>query len=275
MPIANETFTRREALASLGAGAALLTLPARAVAQAASSDGTALLDDIAWNLLEHSPSTATTLGVDTGAKAYLRSRLAGTAPRDLTALAQTLRDDLARAQGVRHVALDASTRTSFEVVESAYSTALDGFALPYGDVAVGGWRNTPYVVIQNVGGYIDYPRFLDAEHPINQADDAEAYIARLSQVPAALEGELERISGGAALGLIPPRFLLAKAIPQMEASLADAKAGGRWSNRSPGAPPRRHRGDWEARAKPVVTGPIAAALERQLAELRRQATLAD
>ena len=50
------------------------------------------------------------------------------------------------------------------MVRIAYATALDGFALPYGDVAVGGWRNTPYVVIQNVGAYLDVPRFLDSDH---------------------------------------------------------------------------------------------------------------
>ena len=53
--------------------------------------------------------------------------------------------------GGRVRALDASalphaTRTSVEVVRSAYATALEGFALPYGDVAVGSWRKTPYVV---------------------------------------------------------------------------------------------------------------------------------
>jgi hypothetical protein len=30
------------------------------------------------------------------------------------------------------------------------------------------------------------------------------------------------------MGVIPPAFLLAKAIPQMELSLADARAGGGW-----------------------------------------------
>ena len=69
------------------------------------------------------------------------------------------------------------TRTSFEVVESAYATALDGFALPYGDVAVGSWRNSPYVVIQNVGSYIDLPRFFDSTQPLNNAGDAEAYLS--------------------------------------------------------------------------------------------------
>ena len=44
---------------------------------------------------------------------------------------------------------------------------------------LGGWRNTPYVVIQNVGAYLDVPRFLDSDHQIENAADAEAYLARL------------------------------------------------------------------------------------------------
>ena len=75
----------------------------------------------------------------------------------------------------------------------AYRTALEGFAQPYGDVAVGGWRNTPYVVIQNVGAYLDVPRFLDADHPVRNAADAEAYLARLDSYPVQLDGELGRL----------------------------------------------------------------------------------
>ena len=62
--------------------------------------------------------------------------------------------------------------------------AIDGFAQPYGDVAVGGWRNTPYVVIQNVGAYLDVPKFLDSDHPVKTSADAEAYLARLAAYPA-------------------------------------------------------------------------------------------
>ena len=79
MSIASETFTRRQTLvglgAGLGAGAALLAVPGRAIAQAigpAAADPTALLDEVAWNLLGHEPERATSLGVDTGAHAALR-----------------------------------------------------------------------------------------------------------------------------------------------------------------------------------------------------------
>ncbi len=279
MSISSATITRRQALAGLGASTALCALPAFAQSVAATrpspTDADALLERIAYRLLQHEPERATSLGVDTGEHAGLRSRIENLTAAGQQAYAATLREDLATLRAADAAHLDPALRTSFEVVESAYATALDGFALPYGDVAVGSWRNAPYVVIQNVGGYIDFPRFLDSDHPVRDAADADAYMARLEAMPAALDGELERIRSAAGMGVIPPAFLLAKAIPQMEASLADAKSGGSLVD----SLTRRTgqagiAGNWDARARALATGPYAAALERQLAELKRQATLA-
>jgi uncharacterized protein (DUF885 family) len=279
MPISFATITRRQALAGLGATTALCAVPVAAqrvaTARPSPADAEALLERIAYRLLQHEPERATSLGVDTGEHAALRSRIEDLTPAGQQAYAATLREDLATLRATDSAHLDPALRTSFEVVESAYATALDGFAQPYGDVAVGSWRNAPYVVIQNVGGYIDFPRFLDSDHPVRDAADAEAYLARLEAMPAALDGELERIRSAAGMGVIPPAFLLAKAIPQMEASLADAKAGGSLvesiTRRTGDA---GVAGDWGSRARAIASGPYAAALERQLAELRRQATKA-
>ncbi|RPF72345.1 DUF885 domain-containing protein [Aurantiacibacter spongiae] len=243
---------------------------------ASFATGEALLDDIAWNLLNKEPTRATSLGVDTGEHAYLRSELGVAGPDGRAALAATLERDLARARAYPKETLDASTRTSFEVVESAYSTALEGFAQPYGDVAVGGWRNAPYVVIQNVGAYIDLPRFMDSDHPVKDAADADAYIARLEEIPGVLEGELTRIRAARAMGVVPPAFLLDKAIPQMESSLEDARSGGSLVESLVRRTTQEGiAGDWSARATPIVTQQIAPMLERQLAELRTERGVAD
>ncbi|MEO6387721.1 MAG: DUF885 domain-containing protein [Croceibacterium sp.] len=277
--ISSATITRRQALSGLAGGASALALsscvraPLSAPLPLAGPE--ALLDDIAYNLLAHEPDRATSLGVDTGAHAALRSKIEDASAAGQQSYAETLRTDLARARAVDTAALDPVTRTSFEVVTSAYATALDGFALPYGDVAVGSWRNAPYVVIQNVGSYLDYPRFLDADHPIHDVADAEAYVARLAQIPAALDGELERIRAAAAMGVVPPAFLITKALPQMEAALADTRAGGSMVEslvRRTGE--AGLAGNWDSRARAIVTGPISAALQRQLAELTREAALA-
>ena len=180
-----------------------------------------------------------------------------------------LREDLQRVERFDATGLDDATRTSLAVVRSAYAVALDGLALPYGDVAVGGWRNTPYVVIQNVGAYLDVPRFLDSEHPVRTADDAEAWLDRLAAFPAVLDGELERMRAAAGMGLVPPGFLIDKAIGAMRQTLADASQGGELVAslvRRIGNFP----GDWETRAKAIAREQVAPALARQLAEFEAQ-----
>jgi uncharacterized protein (DUF885 family) len=68
-------------------------------------------------------------------------------------------------------------------------------------VAVGSWRNTPYAVIQNVGAYLDNPRFLDAEHRTENAADAEVYLARLQSYAKQLDGFF--LTGSTGTGLAP------------------------------------------------------------------------
>ncbi len=228
-----------------------------------------VLDGIGERLLALAPESATTLGLDTGTRAALRSMLADRSQAGQDAIAALLRADLAQAEALDTTGLSHATRTTVEVVRSAYRVALDGFALPYGDVPVGGWRNTPYVVIQNVGAFLDTPRFLDAEHPVRTAEDAEAYLARLESYARQLDGELGRLQAAGAQGLVAPAFLLDKAIGQMTLSVAAAKQGGGLVE----SLVRRTRdtpGTWGARAETLARERVAPALERQLAELKAQ-----
>ncbi|PQM26161.1 DUF885 domain-containing protein [Sphingopyxis lindanitolerans] len=265
--------SRRQTLATLGAGAAgaALTRPAAALQAPPQDEAGALLASVADHLLALSPEGATALGIDTGDRAAMRGQLGDRSAAGMTAVADTLKADLVRVRAVGKAGLDHKTRTSLAVVDSAYSVALDGFAQPYGDVAVGGWRNTPYVVIQNVGAYLDIPKFLDSDHPVRTPADAEAYLSRLNAFPGVLDGETERLKAAAGQGLIAPGFLIDKAVKQMEATLADAKAGGGMVDslvRRTGE--AKIAGDWNARSAKIVQGPVAAALERQLAELKAQ-----
>ncbi|VVT19712.1 DUF885 domain-containing protein [Erythrobacter sp. EC-HK427] len=285
----DHTLTRRSFVGALGATTALTVLPGCAASQTAQIEpvttmmtppagqaaGEALLQEFAWNLLEHEPTRASSLGVDTGERAALRSRLHDATQAGQDAYAATLQRDLERARQFPKVGLDATTRTSFAVVESAYATAVEGFALPYGDIPVGSWRTAPYPVIQNVGAYIDLPRALDSDHPIRTEEDAEAYLSRLEAIPDVLAGELERMQAGRTMGVIPPDFLLTRADDQMERQLRDAMAGGSLVE----SLVRRTAeagiaGDWQARAEAIVTGPVAMRLENQLAELRLQRGMA-
>jgi uncharacterized protein (DUF885 family) len=240
---------------------------------ATEADALALLDQIADNLLRFGPEGATSLGIDTGARAALRSQLTDRSTQGQQQIANQLRADLERIKALDTSRLPHATHTSIEVVRSAYTTSLEGFALPYGDVAVGGWRNTPYVVIQNVGAYLDIPRFLDAEHRIENAADAEAYLARLQSYAQQLDGELGRIQAARAAGLVPPGFLIDKALAQMTLSAKSAREGGvlveSLERRVKNIP-----GNWIDRARTVAAQEVAPGLDRQLAELKAQRAVA-
>jgi len=269
------TVTRREVIAALASAAALPLLSACGRSgepmptRPTEASALALLDEVAEHLIRLRPEQATSLGIDTGARAALRSVLADRSAEGQRRLASQLRVDLERVNAFDTSGLSHATRTSFEVVRSAYATALDGFALPYGDVAVGGWRNTPYVVIQNVGAYLDIPRFLDADHRIESAPDAEAYLARLESYATQLDGELERMKAAHAAGLVPPAFLIDQAVRQMTLAANGARNGGTLVD----SLVRRSgnlAGDWARRARTIVVQEVAPALERQLGELRAQ-----
>jgi uncharacterized protein (DUF885 family) len=271
-------ITRRDALAAIAAVLPLASAcrsepAAKPPATTSDADALALLDAIAEDLLRLSPESATSLGIDTGARAPLRGQLTDRSAEGQQKIVERLKSDIQRANALDLSGLSHATRTSVDVVRSAYARALDGFALPYGDVAVGGWRNTPYVVIQNVGAYLDVPRFLDADHRIDNADDAEAYLARLQSYPKQLDGELERMQAARAAGLVPPGFLIDKALGQISLSATNARAGGSLVE-SIARRTKNIAGDWTNRARTIATREVAPALERQIAELKAERAVA-
>jgi len=273
--------TRREVLAALASTAALPLLNAcmgdRESSTSDSNDAAALglIDECAEHLLALFPESATSLGIDTGNRAMLRSQLADRSEAGKKRIADQVRADLAKVSAFDATGLSYKTRTSIEVVKSAYATALEGFALPYGDITVGSWRNTPYVVIQNVGAYLDIPRFLDSDHRIENATDAEAYLTRLQSYAKQLDGELGRIQAAREMKLVPPAFLLDKAMAQLNLSIRNAREGGSVVE----SIERRTKagnisGAWAERARTIAVQEIAPAIERQVAELQAQRRIA-
>lgn len=271
---------RREAIVTLGASAAGIALGGcsvtpRPVAAAPMTvgairpDGAATLDLFGENLIRLFPENATSLAIDVGPRAPYRRLLTDRSAAGQAHIAATIRADLARADATDTKGMDFTTATSIEVVKSAYKTALEGFAFPYGDVAVGGYRNSPYVVIQNVGAFIDVPRFLDTDHPVKNASDAEAYLVRLSSYGDQLDGETGRLRSATAQGVIPPSFALDRALKQLGVALASASKGGGLVD-SLATRAKDITGDWDGRARALVAGKIVPALTRQIAELTTQ-----
>ncbi len=269
------TITRRQTLAGLAGTSALALLPACAAKPAPASASASLaglapdaaLDRVAYRMLAHEPSRATGLGVDTGEYAGWRSTFGTGGAAGREAYATTLKELVAEVKAYPKEGLTSDQQIGFEVVETAFTSALEGMAKPYGDVAVGSWRNAPYVVIQNVGGYIDLPRFFGSGQPLKTPEDIGPYMDRLAEVPALLDGELERIRDARGQGVVPPRFLLEKAMRQMEASLPAARESYAGPLRASGIAGSEKAA---AHAERIVQTGIAPALERQLAELMTQ-----
>ncbi len=268
-------LSRREALAGIATVTAVAPMQgALSASTPAANKASALLDRLAWKLLEFFPDRATMLGVDTGAHAGLRRTLEDRSPAGIAQRQRFLTGALAELARVPRTGLDASTATSLAVVESAFRTALDGMALPYGVATIGDWRNTPYTVIQNVGSWLDVPQLLDGDQPLRDLADAEAYLARLAAMPAQLDGETVRMRQARGAGLVPPSFLLDKTITGGSRTLTEAAASdgpliGPLARKGTAIP-----GNWTERAARIVRAAIVPALERQLAELRAQRAVA-
>ena len=266
--------SRRDTLTGLAAGALMTHMPARAAAAAPAGEASALLDRLAWQLLDLQPGDATRLGVDTGAHAALRGRLEDRSPAGMDKRRRFVDDGIAALAKVPRAGLDAATQTSLAVVDSALSTARDGMALPYGVATIGDWRNTPYAVIQNVGAWLDVPQLLEGDQPVRDAADVDAYLGRVEGMAAQLDGETVRIRAARGQGLVPPSFLLDRTIEGITRTIAEAAA-----DDGPLVGPLRRKGaalggDGPARAARIARTAVVPALERQLAEIRAQRAVA-
>ncbi|HJS80299.1 MAG TPA: DUF885 family protein, partial [Vitreimonas sp.] len=74
------------------------------------------------------------------------------------------------------------------------------------------------------GSYADGPDFLDQQHPLRNRDEADAYLARLSEYDRVLDQETAIIGEDAGLGVIPPDFTIDRALEQLNAFASSAPA---------------------------------------------------
>jgi uncharacterized protein (DUF885 family) len=274
-----QILTRRHFLGSAGAVAALQLLPGcatRAVRESGSVEP--LLAAMAEALLAEYPENATTLGLDRDARSGLKSKLADRSLHGRARLAGAAADRLRRLEAVDRAGLDPAAAIDRDVAETAHRLAVEGFRFPYGDVVTLNqnlsYRNAPYVVAQNTGAFVEVPDFLDSNHVVATAADAEAYLARLEAYAGALDGETERLAHDRGLGVVAPDFLLDKTLRQMKSARAQPLA--QWGlvtsleRRTAQFP-----GDWRARAAALVRDRVAPAMDRQIAELARHRVRAD
>lgn len=260
--------SRRQFLASTATLAAFPALPACAKgAPSADTAADALLSATAEQLLTSSPESATSLGIDKGERAHLRSMVEDRSVAGRQKVAEGLRARIAQLDALDRNALSPVMQTNVDVVRTAFQVGVDGMAFGYGDVAVGGWRNAPYVVVQNVGAYLDMPRFLDSEHKVESAADAASWLARFEGWAGQIDGETERLKIAYDKGVVAPDFLLDKCLRQI--ALTRGTDAGKWELVENFTGKKVVTGDQAVAAAKLAAGKIAPALDRQIAELKR------
>jgi uncharacterized protein (DUF885 family) len=258
---------RRRLLAAATATAAIpVALSADAASPRAAVQLNALLDDFMRRNLSRSPELATSLGLDKGPLAVSKSLL----------------DDRSLAQVGRDKAENAARRTALAAIDRRALTGLDAInydtvayvqdveaeadrQFDYGGVGAG----APYILTQQSGAYSTVPDFLDTQHSIETADDAEAYLARMSAFARAMDQEIEQASHDAGLGVAPPGFVIDTTLRQMQ-RFADTPADKATlvSSVARRAAAKGIAGDWAARAARLYDVEVMPALHRQMALLR-------
>ena len=262
-------ITRRDLTLSAACAPALAILLRARRARAEPAPQTplnALFAQFADEMLRRVPERATSLGLDVGALAPLRSQLH---EASLAAIAQDKRDTagrLGRLRAIDRAGLHGLDAASYDTV--LFTLQVDdeaGRLFGYGT----GSARSPYVLSQLTGAYQSVPDFLDTQHKIETAADAEAYLARLTAAARLMDQEMEVFRHDAAAGVVPPDFILNTTLVQMGSFLATpAEHATLVTSLAKRAAARKLDGSYATRAAALYTGQVLPALQRQADALR-------
>ena len=262
-------FDRRRVLAG-GAGLAALSLAPGAVAQTVSEMQDGQLTIILKRQFEHGvqmhPERATSLGLDKGPLAKLRSKLDDYSLE----FADTERNNtIENMNGLKLFNRDLLSNAgalSYDIALFRLEIAQDADQrFQYGSV---GGRMTPYVLSQLTGAYYSVPDFLSNEHKIEAKEDVETYLERLKAFATALDQQTTYFNHDVAQGAVPPDFIVAETIGNLK-KLASAQAQTSVLVRSVADRAKaKGLGDPEAQAAQIFTAEIVPALGRQIAALQ-------
>jgi uncharacterized protein (DUF885 family) len=267
---------RRRLLMTAALGGAFATSgAARALAQAAgalaaaagpaTTQFLALLDKIAQEMILSDPETLTALGMDRGPMAAARFKLSDRSQAKIDADKVRFIDGMKAVKAIDKAQLTPTEQTYYDSLAFFGDTVQEGYAFPYG----GGMFPSPYTVSQLGGSYQQIPDFLDSQHRIEAADDADAYLSRLSDFAKGLDEERARMQADFAAGAVPPDFVIDRTLTQMAAITGTAPADSVMSQSlARRTAEKAIPGDWAARAQAILTAEVYPAIQRQAEALK-------
>ncbi|HET6941910.1 MAG TPA: DUF885 family protein, partial [Sphingomicrobium sp.] len=240
--------------------------PALALVQAGAGSGdaalNALFEKIFQDRVHRFPELASSLGLDKGENAHLKSEL------DVRPLAAARSEDLARLraelallQAVPTTGLSDAAKLNRDVIVYQIETNI----IPGAKFDIDSVQR-PYPIFQQGGTYFSTPDFLNTAHTIETAADAEAYLSRLALVAKSLDNDTEEQRAQAARGFLAPAWSIDLTLGQMRklrSPAADSNTMVESLVRRTAA--KTIAGDWRARAAKIVGDSIYPALDRQIA----------
>jgi uncharacterized protein (DUF885 family) len=174
----------------------------------------------------HVPEAATQLGVSEDIVPGTADRMMDRSVDGNAVRNRALEAALAELSSIDAESLSPDRRRTHAVLTTLFEGALaPSRVVDYGTTA-GSWTlwYLPYPIVQNSGPTVDIPNFLNSQQPVTNAEEAEAYLARLARVREALDGALESYRHGARQGAIPPDFIVEKSLAVVEAFI-EPRAG--------------------------------------------------
>jgi uncharacterized protein (DUF885 family) len=240
-----------------GAAARAVAQPAPAAASPQAARMDALFDAMVQEDLRRYPEGATYLGLDKGALAWTKAAMAEVSVAASENDIAVNRARLKALHAIDRASLGGMDGVNYDVVDFNMTVQDEGSRFP--------WYGGPYVLSQLTGSYQNAPDFLDNQHSIETKQDADDYLSRLNALAARMDGELEIARHDVGQGVVPPDFILDKALIQMRA-MADT---------GPDKAPlvlsvaRRTQakgiaGDYQGEAARLYEGKVRPALGRQI-----------
>ena len=179
----------------------------------------AVIDRFGVQVLDRSPETATTFGLDKGERASAKRRLDVRSLASRSDDAGRRRAQLAALRAIPRDRLSGADAVNWDVAHFTLDVAVDGDTR-FPD---GGGPGQPYVLTQLTGAYQSVPDLLDSQHAIKTREDADAYLARMSAFAQVLDQEIECVRHDAGAGFLPPDFAVDRTLAQLK-SLRDPPA---------------------------------------------------
>ncbi|HZZ68549.1 MAG TPA: DUF885 family protein [Phenylobacterium sp.] len=257
---------RRQLLSAGASAAAIAAAPAARAQSPESAKLTALLDGFFQENLERQPETATQLGFDKGKNAGLKFKLEDVSTAGMAAESALNRSQMRRLKTIDRTRLSGMDAVNYDtVLYVAESTQ------PLLDLDLGGrdgFSPSCYVLSPITGAYQRMPDFLDDNHTIETATDAEAYLARLDGFATALDSNTDRFRHDEGKGVLPPDFLLDITIAQVGALRTTGDKSDLVKSLDRRARAKGLGEAWGHKAAAIYDAKVGPALDRQIAALK-------